>query len=285
MNLTNQYISESFHSLLQISSSGAVTDGTGSIVNILNVTSSAAITASYISPAFINSVVATGAGLAVTTGTNIFTGSQIFSGSLFPAGPYTSNTSLFSVGSPSASWKDVFAQNIYLVSGSKSASINLSGSNFIFDGGITIPNTNAFFGYLQGTASYAVNAGSVVTASHALTASYINPLFISASAAAYGFGTGGGGASGSESPWIVSGDFLYTRTEYNIQATGSFTINGDDRFAPDIFIVNRRIGGPTLFKVTEEGVQFTVNASNPSSPPTAYGQIYFTSQSVYLALD
>ena len=282
MNLTNQYISESFHSLLQISSSGAVTDGTGSIVNFLDVSSSYAVTSSYISPAFINSVVATGAGLAVTTGTNIFTGSQIFSGSLFPAGPYTSNTSLFSVGSPSASWKDVFAQNIYLVSGSKSASINLSGSNFIFDGGITIPTNQAFFGYLQGTASYAVNAGSVVTASHALTASYINPLFISASAAAYGFGSGG---AGSESPWIVSGDFLYTRTEYNIQATGSFTINGDDRFAPDIFIVNRRPGGPTLFKVTEEGVQFTVNASNPSSPPTAYGQIYFTSQSVYLALD
>lgn len=282
MNLTNQYISESFHSLLQISSSGAVTDGTGSVVNFLDVSSSYAVTSSYISPAFINSVVATGAGLAVTTGTNIFTGSQIFSGSLFPAGPYTSNTSLFSVGSPSTSWKDVFAQNIYLVSGSKSSSISLSGSNFTFNGGITIPTNNAFFGYLQGTASYAVNAGSVVTASHALTASYINPLFISASAAAYGFGSGG---AGSESPWIVSGDFLYTRTEYNIQATGSFTINGDDRFAPDIFIVNRRIGGPTLFKVTEEGVQFTVNTSNPSSPPTAYGQIYFTSQSVYLALD
>lgn len=282
MNLTNQYISESFHSLLQISGSGIVTDGTGSVVNFLDVSSSYSVTSSYISPAFINSVVATGAGLAVTTDTNIFTGSQIFSGSLFPAGPYTGNTSLFSVGSPSASWKDVFAQNIYLVSGSKSASINLSGSNFIFDGGIAIPTNQAFFGYLQGTASYAVNAGSVVTASHALTASYINPLFISASAAAYGFGSGG---AGSESPWIVSGDFLYTRTEYNIQATGSFTINGDDRFAPDIFIVNRRIGGPTLFKVTEEGVQFTVNTSNPSSPPSAYGQIYFTSQSVYLALD
>lgn len=169
MNLTNQYISESFHSLLQISGSGVVTDGTGSIVKILDVT------ASYISPEFINSVVATSNGLAVTTGTNVFTGSQIFSGSLIPASPYVNNTSLFNIGSPSASWKDLFIENIYLVSGSKSSSINLSGSNFIFNGGIAIPNNNAFYGYLQGTASYALNAKNAIidTGSFATTGSNI----------------------------------------------------------------------------------------------------------------
>lgn len=132
------------------------------------------------------------------------------------------------------------------------------------------------------TASYVLNA---VSSSFALTASYINPLFISASAAAYGFGSGGGG-SVSESIWIVSGTTLYTNNGYKIQATGSLTISGDDtRFGPDIFIVKKSQGGPTVFKVTTEGAQFPVNNANPITNPTDYGQLFFTSQSLYISLD
>lgn len=89
-----------------------------------------------------------------------------------------------------------------------------------------------------------------------------------------------------ESPWIVSGETLYTNNEYNIQTTGSFTINGDTaRFGTDIFIVKKSVGGIDLFKVTEDGVQFPVNNAAPVSNPTNYGQLYFTSQSLYLSLD
>lgn len=47
-NLIGQYISSTFRKLLQLSDSGSyITDGTGSVVNILPVTSSYALTASY----------------------------------------------------------------------------------------------------------------------------------------------------------------------------------------------------------------------------------------------
>lgn len=171
MNLTNQFISSSYQSLLQVSGSGVVTDGTGSIITSLELV---AATASYISPAVVSSSIAQ-SGFA-STGSNIFVGTQTFSGSLLPAGPYSSNTSSYNLGSPTAAWKDLFVSNgsIYFITGSKSASIGLVGDNFVFTGaGLSIPTNQALFGYLQGTASYALNAAGaqIETGSFATTGS------------------------------------------------------------------------------------------------------------------
>jgi len=310
MNLTNQFISESYQSLLQISSSNIVTDGTGSIVNLLNTT---AATASYISPSFIVSAVGTLSGFA-TTGSNSFNGDQRITGSIYipsnqaffgylqGTASYALNAAAVNTGSFATTGSNVFnGSNTFngnvIVTGNLTAqqyivSSSVSYITTSFSSGSTrfgddLSDTHVFTGSLQvfgsitgslqGTSSFARSA------SFATTASYINPLFISASAAAYGFGSGGAGGAGEG--WVVSGDKLFTTDGYNIQATGSFTINGDDRFTPDIFIVKRRVDGITLFKVTENGVQFPVNASNPVSNPTDYGQLYFTSQSLYIAVD
>ncbi len=47
-DFTGQFISSTFQRLLQLSSSGQVTDGTGSLVDLIKLTSSYALTASYV---------------------------------------------------------------------------------------------------------------------------------------------------------------------------------------------------------------------------------------------
>jgi hypothetical protein len=85
---------------------------------------------------------------------------------------------------------------------------NLNRSNLIYahDSVVeitgSISSTLGFTGSLLGTATFASTAsyitasnviGTVFSSSYSLTASYIDPTFISASAAAAGFGSGGGG--------------------------------------------------------------------------------------------
>ena len=86
----------------------------------------------------------------------------------------------------------------------------------------------------------------------------------------------------TNSPWLVSGNTLITSQSYNIQATGSLTINGD---VNDVFIVKKIGDSQNLLSVSSSGVvQFYVNNSPPIDTPLL-GQIYFTSQSLYLGLD
>ena len=86
----------------------------------------------------------------------------------------------------------------------------------------------------------------------------------------------------STSPWLVSGTILYTSQSYNIQTTGSLTINGD---VSNVFIVKSINDTQELLKVMSSGItQFYVNVSNPSDP-AGYGQLYFTSSSLFIGID
>lgn len=86
----------------------------------------------------------------------------------------------------------------------------------------------------------------------------------------------------TSNPWIVTGGNLYTSQSFSIQATGSMTVIGD---VTDVFIVKSISDTQNLFKVTNDGItQFYVHATDPTST-AELGQMYFTSQSVFLGLE
>ena len=124
-----------------------------------------------------------------------------------------------------------------------------------------------------------VNIGTGTPFSGSFTA------FISASAAAAGFGTPGSvivtAGSGSISPWLISGGTLFTSQSYNTQITGSLTVFGN---SPEVFIVKNHNETQNLLTVKSSGiVQLYVNELNPTSS-AEYGQLYFTSQSVFVGI-
>lgn len=104
---------------------------------------SGAFTASYYretDPIF----VAARASLA-TTGSNYFSSSQTIQGDLIPAGPYVNNTSSYSLGSPTAAWKDLYVSNgsVTFINGATSASIKFDNGNVIFTGAsVTLPTSS-----------------------------------------------------------------------------------------------------------------------------------------------
>jgi hypothetical protein len=86
----------------------------------------------------------------------------------------------------------------------------------------------------------------------------------------------------TNSPWIISGGTLYTSQSYSIQATGSMTVIGD---VSEVFIVKSISDTQDLFKVMDSGItQFYVHSTDPTVTADL-GQMYFTSQSVYLGLE
>jgi hypothetical protein len=89
-----------------------------------------------------------------------------------------------------------------------------------------------------------------------------------------------GGAGGS-SQWTLNGTTLFTSQSYDVQVTGSLTVIGN---TSDVFVVNSNSVTQNLFKVTSDGiVQLFVHAAAPTSSAN-YGQMYFTSSSLYLGL-
>ena len=112
-NLTNQYISQSFQSLVQISSSTVLVDGLGNTVYDLGTIKTGSFTGSFTGSLLGTASYAlnSGGGGSIdtgsfaTTGSNTFTGTQIMTGSLFSIGelnlknPYNPNIRLISTGS------------------------------------------------------------------------------------------------------------------------------------------------------------------------------------------
>ena len=93
-------------------------------------------------------------------------------GDLLPGGTITNNTSSYSLGSPTAAWKDLYVSNgsVYFISGSNTASISFINGNINFGGtNVTIPS-----GSIVPTASFAISASSANTASFAISASHLN---------------------------------------------------------------------------------------------------------------
>jgi hypothetical protein len=126
--LSNQYISQSFQGLLQVSSSGQLFDGSGNVVTSLN------ISASYATNA--------GTGDFATTGSNFFNGNQTISGSLTVTGNITA-------------FQYIVSSSIYNVIETNSSGSHIFGNSdddtHQFTGSLLAPNIT---GSLFGTASW-----------------------------------------------------------------------------------------------------------------------------------
>ena len=90
-----------------------------------------------------------------------------------------------------------------------------------------------------------------------------------------------GGVSGGTSQWTLNGTTLFTSQSYDVQVTGSLTVIGT---TSNVFVVNNNTDIQNLFKVTSDGIaQLFVHTLPPTSSAN-YGQLYFTSSSLYLGL-
>jgi len=82
--------------------------------------------------------------------------------------------------------------------------------------------------------------------------------------------------------WVLSGTVNYTSGSYQTEMTGSAIVLGD---VNDVFIVKHVGETQDLLKVMSSGItQFYVHATAPTQSAD-YGQMYFTSQSLYLGLE
>jgi hypothetical protein len=117
-----------------------------------------------------------------------------------------------------------------------------------------------------------VNIGTGTPFSGSFTA------FISSSVAAAGFASRG---EVINNQWTLNGTTLFTSQSYNTQITGSLTVFGN---SPEVFIVKNHNETQNLLTVKSSGiVQLYVNELNPTSS-AEYGQLYFTSSSLFLGI-
>jgi len=87
--------------------------------------------------------------------------------------------------------------------------------------------------------------------------------------------------AGDESPWIITNNRLYPSQSFNVEATGSLSVYGTGN---DVLIIKNQGATQNLFKVSSSGVvQMYVNNTDPTSS-AELGQMYFTSQSLFLGL-
>ena len=176
---------------------------TASYVELSNVTGSASIATRLEN-------LETNTGDFATTGSNYFSGSQTFSGSLFPDAD-----EIYDLGSPTKKWKDIYLSSASIYLNDKQVTI-ADGSLVVFDSGSSTPSpsnlSGSFSGSLFGTST---------------TASYVDPLFISASVASSGFtGTPSGSISSSQQ---IS-DLGFISTSGSSQFSGSTSFEGDTSF-------------------------------------------------------
>lgn len=89
------------------------------------------------------------------------------------------------------------------------------------------------------------------------------------------------GGVGGTSQWTLNGTTLFTSQSYDVQVTGSLTVIGT---TSNVLVVNNNTDIQNLFKVTSDGIaQLFVHTLPPTSSAN-YGQLYFTSSSLYLGL-
>ncbi len=124
-----------------------------------------------------------------TTGSNTFkstqtiSGSVLISGSIIPNVDGASTTSSFSLGSPTAAWKDIWVANgtINFINeaGTIQSSLSATSAGLVISGAVVTTNQSSLTGSLLGSASYALTAsyalngggGTVDTGSLLVTAS------------------------------------------------------------------------------------------------------------------
>jgi len=89
------------------------------------------------------------------------------------------------------------------------------------------------------------------------------------------------GGVGGTSQWTLNGTTLFTSQSYDVQITGSLTVIGT---TSNVLVVNNNTDIQNLFKVTSDGIAQSFVHTLPPTSSANYGQLYFTSSSLYLGL-
>jgi hypothetical protein len=89
------------------------------------------------------------------------------------------------------------------------------------------------------------------------------------------------GSSSTTFPWLITNNRLYTSQSFNVEATGSLSVYGTSN---NVLIIKNQGATQNLFKVSSSGVvEMYLNNTDPTSS-AELGQMYFTSQSLFLGL-
>ena len=140
---------------------------------------------------------------------------------------------------------------------------------------MAIVKSKKLFGVLSTSITGSLSVSGSITSSDVIFASTFS-----------GSGAGltnipGSSIVGGTSQWTLNGTTLFTSQSYDVQVTGSLTIIGN---TSNVFVVNNNTDIQNLFKVTSDGIaQLFVHTLPPTSSAN-YGQLYFTSSSLYLGL-
>jgi hypothetical protein len=279
---------------------------TSSFVFVSQTSSMSVATASYIDPTFI-SASAAAAGFGAGGGGSIDTSSLV----------RIDQTSSMSVATASYALYAISASYEIITELSSSHAVNADTASFISDtfisasaarsgfgsggGTFDVSALNTFTGSIQtqvdsltnATSSYLTSAdtASFVLVSQtssmnvlsALTASYVDPTFISASAAAAGFGTGGGGSTpaGTVSGSQQIADLGYinqTQTSSMSVLSASYAVTAS--YATTLQI-GSEISGPG-FSINQDGI-LTLSPTTDTSSAAA-GSIYYDGTDFYFNL-
>ena len=269
--LTASFVSDSFISASAARSgfgSGGSTIPTGTVSSstqtIANLVGQDVVVSSITAETYIISSSVSYITTSFSSGSTIFgdslndthqvTGSLIITGSISVGGAFNVNTQNLNVQSGS----------IILTNGS---SILVRDTGFI---------SASFTGSLFGTSSWAVNA---------ITASYINPTFISASVAAAGFGSGGSSNLSALNAFTASAQTSLTALN---AATASYITNSQTSSMTVLsasYALNGVSGDGSIttpnWNISADGV-ITLAASSPGTATT--GSIYFDGTNFYFGV-
>lgn len=172
-DFTGNFISSTYQRLLQLSGSGQITDGTGSVVNLLQVTASYALSSPGGGGPETDPIFTAKSASLATTGSNSFSGSQYITGSLVVTTGITG--SLFGTASWSISSSRAISSSFAI---SSSYSVRSDQSAFADQAQNAVFSTNA------GSANTATTAGSATTSLFATTADTASAVEIEPSSSA-----------------------------------------------------------------------------------------------------
>ena len=181
-----------------------------------------------------------------TTGSNTFkstqtiSGSVLISGSIIPNVNGVSTTSSFSLGSPTAAWKDIWVANgtINFINeaGTIQSSLSATSAGLVISGAVVTTNQSSLTGSLLGsasyalTASYALNGGGVSTD----TGSLLVTASVSSNTITFTKGDGSTFPITVATGSVTPAAFPFTGSA---EISGSLTVTGLIRFQPSSSIL------------------------------------------------
>ena len=181
-----------------------------------------------------------------TTGSNTFkstqtiSGSVLISGSIIPNVNGMSTTSSFSLGSPTAAWKDIWVANgtINFINeaGTIQSSLSATSAGLVISGAVVTTNQSSLTGSLLGsasyalTASYALNGGGVSTD----TGSLLVTASVSSNTITFTKGDGSTFPITVATGSVTPAAFPFTGSA---AISGSLTVTGLIRFQPSSSIL------------------------------------------------